>query len=133
MQEVATKEQFHVSDVMDLRDLDCRVMWAHSYEALLPSLPPSLGSLWSAVMPRPPGPFSAQSVPSSDVTDMDEGSGLTTGLNRINNVLQEHALVLHQMTLTQGVVNSSDPRCLEPSTYPGEMSEHTPFQLILKE
>ena len=60
------KEQFHVSDAMDPRDLDHRVMWAHSYEAFAPSQ----GSLWSTVMPRPPRPYSNQSVPSSDVTDI---------------------------------------------------------------
>ena len=35
---------------------------------------------------------------------------------------QEHALELHQIMLTQGVVSPSDPRCLEPLTSPGEMS-----------
>ena len=46
------KDQFHVSDAIDQRDLDHRVMWAHSYEALLPSP----GALWITVLPRPPRP-----------------------------------------------------------------------------
>ena len=65
-------------------------------------------------------------MPSSDVKDMDEGYQIT-------NALQEHALVVQQMTLTQGVVDPSDPRCLEPLTSQGEMSGTQPFQLILKE
>ena len=103
------KEQFCVSDAMDPRDLDCRLMWAHSYEAF----PPSPGSLWSAVMPRPPRPSSAQSVPSSDVIDMDKGCWIT-------NALQQHVLTLHQMKLAQGVVNLSDTRCLETLTSLGQ-------------
>ena len=70
-------------------------------------------------MPRPPRPSSAQSVPSSDVIDMAEGCHIT-------NALQENALVLHQMTLTQGVVDPSDPRCLEALVSPGEMSGACP-------
>ena len=62
------KEQFFVSDAMDLRDLGCRVMQAHSYKALSPSP----GTLWSDVMSRPSRAPSTQSVPSSDVIDMDE-------------------------------------------------------------
>ena len=81
------KEQFCVSDTMDL---DCRVTWAPSYEAL----PLSPGSLWSAVMPRPLRPSSAQSVPSSGVIDMDKGC-------QVSSALQEHALALHQMTDTR--------------------------------
>ena len=73
---------------MDPRDLDHRGLWAHSYDAL----PPSPGSLWSTVMPRPPRPLSAQSVPSSDVIDTDKGCQIT-------NALQEHVLALNQMTL----------------------------------
>ena len=107
------KEQFYVSDTMDPRDP--RVMWAHSYE----TLPPSPGSLQSAVMPRPPR-LSLAKLPSSNVIDMDEGCWII-------NALQEHALPLHQMTLVQGVVNLSDPRHLEPSTSPGEMSVTCPF------
>ena len=64
-------------------------------------------------------------MPSSDVIDMDEGCCIT-------NVLQEHALALHQMMLTQGVVNPSDPRCLEPSTSPGEVSGTHPSNSSLK-
>ena len=54
-------------------------------------------------------------MPSSDVIDMYEEY-------KITNALQEHALALHQMTLTQAVVDPSGPRCLEPLTSPGEMS-----------
>ena len=54
---------------MDPRDLDHRVIQACSYEAL----PPYQRSLWSVVMPWPPRPSLAQSVPPSDVIDMDEG------------------------------------------------------------
>ena len=46
-----------------------RVMWTHSYEALLPSP----GSLWSAVMHRPPRTSLAQSVSSCNVIDTDVG------------------------------------------------------------
>ena len=63
-------------------------------------------------MPRPPRLSLVQYMPSSDVTDMDEGC-------HIISALQEHALVLHQMMLTQGVVNPSDQRSLESSTPPG--------------
>ena len=66
-------------------------------------------------MPRPPRSSSAQYVPSSDITDMDEGCQIT-------NALQEHALALQQMMSRQWVVDLSDPRCLEPSTSPGEMN-----------
>ena len=76
-------------------------------------------------MPRLPRPSSAQSVPSSDVIDMDEG-------HQIPNALQEHALALHQMTLKLRVVDPSDPRSLEPSMSPGEMSETQPFSLSLR-
>ena len=58
-------------------------------------------------------------MPSSDVIDMDEGCHIT-------NALQEHALALHHMSLTQGVVNPSDPRRLEPLTSPCEVSETCP-------
>ena len=58
-------------------------------------------------MPRPPRPSSIESMPSPDVLDMDYGCCIT-------NVLQKHALALHQMTLTQGVVDPSDPKSLEP-------------------
>ena len=58
-------------------------------------------------------------MPFSDVIDTDEGCSIT-------NALQEHALVLHQMSLTQGVIDTSDPRTLEPSTSPGEVSETCP-------
>ena len=109
------KEQFHVNDAMDPRDLDHRVIQDPSYEAL----PPSAGSLWSAVMPRLPRPSSAKSLPSSDVIDIGKGCHIT-------NALQEHALALHQMMLVQGVVDLSDPRCLKPSTSPGEMGGTSP-------
>ena len=56
-----------------------------------------------------------QSVPSSDFIDIDKGCHIT-------NVLQEHALALHQMTLTQGVVNPSDSRNLEPSMSSAQVS-----------
>ena len=62
---------------------------------------------------------------SSDVIDMDEGCCIT-------NALQEYALALHQMMLTQGVVNPSDPRCLKPSTSPGEVSGSHPSNSSLK-
>ena len=52
-------------------------------------------------------PSLAKSMPSSDVIDMDEGHCIT-------NVLQEHALAVHQILLTQGVIDSSDPRRPEP-------------------
>ena len=61
------KEQFHVSDTMDPRDLDCKVMQAHSCERL----PPSPGALRSTVMPRPPRPSLSQSAPTSDIIDTD--------------------------------------------------------------
>ena len=61
---------------MDLRDVDHRVMQAYSYEAL----PSSLGFLWSTVVPRPPRPSSAKSVPSSDVIDIDKGSQIANAL-----------------------------------------------------
>ena len=70
-------------------------------------------------MPSPSRPSSAQSVPSSDVIDTDEGCCNTSAL-------QDHALALHQMTLTQGVVNPSGPRSLEPSTSPDEVSGTCP-------
>ena len=92
---------------MDPRDLDCRVMWAHSYEAL-PLYP---GSLWSTVIPRP---SLAQSTPSCNVIDTDEGGCIT-------NALEEHAWALYQMALTQEVVNPSDARSLEPLTSPGDV------------
>ena len=76
-------------------------------------------------MPRPPRPSLAQSVPSSDVIDMDKGCHIT-------NALQEHALALHQMTLTQGVVHLSDPRSLEPSMSPGEVSGKHPSSSSLR-
>ena len=66
-------------------------------------------------MPRPPRTSSAQYMPSSDIIDTDEGCHIT-------NALQEQSLVLHQMTMTQGVVDPSDPRILEPLTSPGEVS-----------
>ena len=66
-----------------------------------------------------PGPSLVQSMPFLDVIDTDEG-------HRITNALQEHALALHQMSLTQGVIDPSDPRILEPSTSPGEVSETCP-------
>ena len=100
---------------MDPRDLDHRLMWVHSYE----SLPPSPRYLWSAVMPRSPRPSLAQSVPSSDIIDMDEGCWIT-------DALQEHALALHQMMLMQGVVDLSYLRCLQPLTSPGEISGTLP-------
>ena len=115
------KEQFHVSDTMDPGDLDCRVMWAYSYEAL----PPSSGSLWSAVMPRPPRPSWTQSVPSSDVIDIDEGCQIT-------NALQEHPLPLHQVILVKGVVNPSDPRHLQPLISPCEMNATHPSSSSLR-
>ena len=46
-------------------------------------------------------------MPSSDVIDMGKEHCIT------------NALALHQMTLTQGVVDPSDPRGLEPLTSPG--------------
>ena len=70
-------------------------------------------------MCRTSRPSLVQSGPSSDVTDMDEGCHIT-------NALQEHAHELHQMTLTQGVVDPSDPRYLEPLTSSGEMSGTQP-------
>ena len=51
-------------------------------------------------------------MPSSDVIDMDKACHIT-------NTLQEHALALHHMTLTQAVANTSDPRHLMSL---GEMS-----------
>ena len=39
---------------------------------------------------------------------------------------RENALALHQMTLTQGVVDPSDPRSLEHLTSPGEVSGTCP-------
>ena len=45
------------------------LVWDHSYEAL----PPSPGSLWSTEMPRLPMPSSAESMPSSEVIDTDDG------------------------------------------------------------
>ena len=75
-------------------------------------------------MPRPPRLSSAQSMSSSDVIDIDEVCYIT-------NALQEHALALHQMTLTQGVVDPSDPRHPEPSTSPGEMSGACPSRSSL--
>ena len=116
-----TKEQLCVSDAMDLRYLEFRVTQAHYCEAL----PPSPGSLWTAVIPRPPRPFFAQSVPSSYVIDLDE-------VCWISNALQENALAFHQMTLSQGVVNPSDPRHLELSTSPGEMSRTHPSNSSLR-
>ena len=109
------QEQFHVSDAMDPRDLDCRVMWDHSYEAS----PPSPGSPWRAVIPRPPRTSLAQYVLSSNVIDVDEGCQSTSAL-------QEHSLALHQMTLTQEVVDPSDPAHLEPLTSPDEMTGKCP-------
>ena len=76
-------------------------------------------------MPRPSRPSSAKSVPSSDAVDIDEGCCIT-------NALQEHALALQQMTLTQGIVKSSDPRSLEPLTSPGEVSGTCPSSSSLK-
>ena len=102
-------------DAMDLRDFDHRVMCAHSYEALPPS-PESLWSAWTSL---------AQSVPSSDVKDMDKGCWIT-------NALQEHALALHQMTLKQGVVNTPGPRCLEPLISPCEMCGTCPSSSCLR-
>ena len=87
-------------------------MWAHSYEALSPST----GALGSSLLPRPPRPSLAQSVPSPDVIDTDEGCHIT-------NAAQEHALALYQMLLTQGVIDTSDPRRLELLTSPGEVSK----------
>ena len=63
------------------------------------------------VMPSPP---SAQSMSSSDVIDTDEGCCITIPL-------QETALALHQMTLTPGIVDTSDHRSLETSTSPDEV------------
>ena len=76
-------------------------------------------------MPRPPRPSSAQSVLSSDVIDTDKGCQIT-------NELQEHALVLHQMILTHGALDPSDPRHLEPLTSPGEMSGTHPSSSSLR-
>ena len=70
-------------------------------------------------MPRPQRSSSAQSMSSSDVIDTEEGCHIT-------NALQEHALVLHQMLMAQGVIDSFDPRTLEPLTSPGEVSETCP-------
>ena len=110
------KEQLCISDAVVLSDLGCRMMQACSYQALSP-FP---GSLWITVLSKAPRPSSAQSMPSFDVMDADEGCCIT-------NALQEHALALHQMLLSQGGINSSDPRRLEPSTCPGEVNEiHTP-------
>ena len=103
---------------MDPRDLDHRVTQAHSNKAL----PSSPGSLWNVVMSRP---SSAQSVPSFDVINMDEGYWITSAL-------QEHALAMHQMTLTQGVVDLSDSRHLEPLTCPGEISGTCPSRSSLR-
>ena len=105
------KEHFCVSDAMNPKDLDHRVMWACLYEALSPCP----GSLWSTVLPRPPRPSSAQSMPFSVVIDTDKGCCIT-------NALQENALALHQMSPTQGVIDPSDSRRLQPSTSPGEVS-----------
>ena len=115
------REQFHISDAMDPRNMDCRVMLAQSYEAL-----PPLGSLCSTVMPRPPRPSSSQSMPSSNVIDTGKG-------HHITSAFQEHVLVLHQMTLTPGTVDPSDPRSLEPLTSPGEMSRTHPSSSSLKD
>ena len=70
-------------------------------------------------MPRPPRPSSAQSMSSSDAIDTDKRCHIT-------NALQGQALALHQMLLTQGVIISSNPRRLEPSTSPDEVSETHP-------
>ena len=107
--------QLCVSDTMDPRALDPRVIWAFFYEVL----PPSPGSLWSAVMPRPPRPSSHQSVLFSDVIQMDEGCWIATAL-------QKHALALHQMMLMQGIADASDLRCLESLTSPSERSGTCP-------
>ena len=80
---------------------------------------PSPGSLWNTVLPRPPKPSLAQSLPSSDVIDTVERCHIT-------NALQGHASALHQMLLTQEVIDPSDPRRLEPSTSPGEVNETWP-------
>ena len=113
------KEQFYINDTMDPRDVDPRVMWDHSYEAL----PPSPVSPWSTVVPMPPRPSLAQPVLSSDVINMDEGHCIT-------NALQVHAVALYQMTLTQGVVDPSDQRSLKALTSPGEMSQTHPSSLF---
>ena len=63
-------------------------------------------------MPRPP---LTQSMPPSNVTGTDEGHCIT-------NALQIHALALHQKMQTPGIINTSDPRSLEPLTSPGEVS-----------
>ena len=115
------KEQFCLSEAMDPRALDCRVMLACSYEAL----PPSPGSLWSAVMPRLPRTSSAQSVPYSDVKDMDKGCQIT-------NALQGHTLAFNQMTLIQGNVDPSNLGCLEPFTSPCDMSGTCPSSSSLR-
>ena len=96
--------------------MHCRVMWAHSSKAL----PPSPAALWSTVLPRPPRPSLAQSMPSSDVIDKDKGHCIT-------NALQEHALALHQISLPQGVFDTSDPMRIKPLTFPGEVSENHPL------
>ena len=70
-------------------------------------------------MPRPPRPSTAQSVQYSDVIDTEKGCHIT-------NAIHEHGLALHQMTLTQGVVDPSDPKSLEPLTSPGEVSGTCP-------
>ena len=68
-------------------------------------------------------PSSAHSMQSFDVIDTDKGCHITNGL-------QEHALALHQMLLTQEVINPSDPRRLESLTSPGEVSETFPQCLL---
>ena len=100
---------------MDPGDLDHRVMWAHSYEVL----PPSPGAHLSTILSRPPRPSLGLSIPLSDVIDIDEGCCST-------NALQEHELALYQMMLNQGVINTSDPMRIEPSTSLGEANETCP-------
>ena len=109
------KEQFHVSDAKDPRDLDHRETWAYSYEAL----PSSPGALWSTALPRPLRLSLAQSMPPPDVIDTYKGCHIT-------NALQEQALALHQMSLTQGVLDTSDSMRIEPLSSLGEVSEICP-------
>ena len=67
----------------------------------------------------PPRHSSPNMLPFSNAIDMDKGCHIT-------KALQEHALALHQMKLTPGIVNPSEPRSLEPLTSPGEVSRTCP-------
>ena len=107
------KEQFCVRDAMDTRDLDHRVTWAFSYEALpLPRIPVECSDAWAS-----------------------QAFFWCYRYRQRDAALPMHCRNMHWHWIKwhwKGVVNPSDPRSLEPLMSPYEVSGICPSSHSLR-